>query len=323
MFGYGHPDRLIGVSIYDTIPSEKHPLVREHRQRRMAGLPEPMQYEAGGRRFDGTEFPTEVRATDYWIDGRMFTLAIMRDTTREHEARDALMRSNAALRRANEDLEQFAYAASHDLQEPLRMISIYSELLERRHNHALSADARRLLSTITEGAVRINELVKDLLSYTNAASLDAVAPPATDANEVLEDVRKALQELIRDTNATVTSDVLPCVRVHRTHLVQVLQNLISNSLKYHTPGQPPHVHLTSASAVDGMSELLVKDNGLGIEPEYHDRIFGVFKRLHSRRVPGTGIGLAICKKVVNYYGGIIRVESEPGAGSTFRFTLPS
>jgi PAS domain S-box-containing protein len=323
MFGYHHPERLVGVSIYDTIPQDKHALVREHRQRRMAGLPEPMQYEAGGRRFDGTEFPTEVRATDYWIDGRMFTLAIMRDTTREHEARDALMRSNAALLRANEDLEQFAYAASHDLQEPLRMISIYSELLERRHHHAMSADARRLLSTITEGAVRINELVKDLLSYTSAASLDAVAPPATDTNEVLEDVRKALQELIRDTNATVTSDVLPCVRVHRTHLVQVLQNLISNSLKYHTPGQSPHVHLTSVSGANGMAELLVQDNGIGIEPEYHDRIFGVFKRLHSRRVPGTGIGLAICKKIVNYYGGVIRVESAPGAGSTFRFTLPS
>jgi PAS domain S-box-containing protein len=323
MFGYGHPDRLVGVSIYDTIPNEKHALVREHRQRRMAGLPEPMQYEAGGRRSDGTEFPTEVRATDYWIDGRMFTLAIMRDTTREHEARDALMRSNAALRRANEDLEQFAYAASHDLQEPLRMIAIFSELLERRHSNALSPDARHLLSTITEGAGRINELVKDLLSYTNAASLDAVTAPATDPNKVLDDVRKTLQDLIRSTNATVTSDKLPNLRVHRTHLVQILQNLVSNSLKYHTPGQPPLIHVTSVSSADGMAELLVQDNGIGIEPEYHDRIFGVFKRLHSRRVPGTGIGLAICKKIVNYYGGAIRVESAPGAGSTFRFTLPS
>jgi PAS domain S-box-containing protein len=323
MFGYDHAENLAGVSIYDTIPTEKHALVREHRERRLAGLPEPMRYEAAGKRFDGTEFPTEVRATDYWIDGDMFTLAIMRDTTREHEARDALMRSNAALRRANEDLEQFAYAASHDLQEPLRMIGIFSELLERRHRDTLSPDARRLLSTITEGAVRINELVKDLLSYTNAASLDALTALATDPNDVLEDVRKALQNLIQDTHATITSDNLPNVHVHRTHLVQLLQNLVSNSLKYHSPERLPIIHVTSAPAAGGMTEFLVQDNGIGIEPEYHDRIFGVFKRLHSRRVPGTGIGLAICKKIVNYYGGVIQVESVPGSGSTFRFTLPS
>jgi PAS domain S-box-containing protein len=323
MFGYGHPDELIGVQIYDTIPTERHALVREHRKRRLAGLPEPMQYEASGKRYNGTEFPTEVRATDYWIDGKMFTLAILRDTTREREARDALMHSNAALRRANEDLEQFAYAASHDLQEPLRMICIYSELLERRHHHAMSADARHLLATITDGAQRINELVKDLLSYTNAASMDPVTAPATDPNDVLVEVRKALQDLINRTNATVTSDIMLSVKVHRTHLVQILQNLVSNSLKYHSPDRPPLIHVTSVPAPGGMTELQVTDNGIGIEPEYYERVFGVFKRLHSRRVPGTGIGLAICKKIVNYYGGVIRVESTPGSGSTFHFTLPS
>jgi PAS domain S-box-containing protein len=323
MFGYTHPDDLNGVSIYDTLPVEKHELVREHRRRRLAGLPEPMRYEAGGKRMDDTEFPTEVRATDYWIDGKMFTLAILRDTTREHEARDAVMRSNAALQRANEDLEQFAYAASHDLQEPLRMILIYSELLERRHNQALSPDAQRLLLTIKLGARRINELVKDLLSYTNADSLDSTTASVIDPDDVLQEIRDSLQELIAGTGAIITSERLDSVRVHRTHLVQVLQNLVSNSLKYHMPDRRLQVHLTSRPAREGMTELLVSDNGIGIQSEYHDRIFGVFKRLHSSRVPGTGIGLAICKKIVNYYGGAIWVESTPGEGSTFHLTLPS
>ena len=125
------------------------------------------------------------------------------------------------------------------------------------------------------------------------------------------------------TSAIITTERLNNVRVHRTHLVQVLQNLVSNSLKYHMQDRPAQVHLTSRPAVEGMTELLVRDNGIGIPSEYHERIFGVFKRLHSSRVPGTGIGLAICKKIVNYYGGCIWVESTPGEGSTFHFTLPS
>ena len=203
------------------------------------------------------------------------------------------------------------------------MISLYSELLERRHSQSLSNDARNLLRTITEGANRINELVKDLLSYTNAASLDSAIAPLTDPNDVLNEVREALQELISLTNATITSEGLVGVRVHRTHLIQILQNLVSNSLKYHMPDRKPHIYLTSLPAADGLTQVLVRDNGIGIDSEYYERIFGVFKRLHSRRVPGAGIGLAICKKIVNYYGGMIWVESTPGEGSTFHFTLPS
>ena len=322
MFSYNHPDELVGISIYDTLPSAQADVVREHRQRRLASLPEPMRYHSRGLRADGSEFLSEVRATDYWINGKMYTLAILRDITAERSAQDALNASVAALRRANADLEQFAYAASHDLQEPLRVIALYSELLRRRHEGALNDDGKELLATVTDAAGRINALVKDLLSYTQTASLDDTTPSVVNANDVMNDVRSGLRVQIAATNATVTSDLLPEVRVHRTHLVQLFQNLISNALKYHTPGKPPVIHV-SATRQDGWVELVVRDNGIGIPTEYQERIFGVFKRLHSQRVPGTGIGLAICKKIVDCYGGTISVESAPGEGAAFIVKLPA
>jgi light-regulated signal transduction histidine kinase (bacteriophytochrome) len=252
----------------------------------------------------------------------MYTLAIMRDTTKEHEARETLMQSNAALLRANQDLEQFAYAASHDLQEPLRLIMLYSQLLHRRYDQSLSEDAKQLLGTITESATRITDLVRDLLSYTNAASLDGLEPPATDLNVILGEVRNTLQERLASTSTVLSSDSLPIVRVHRAHLLQLFQNLLSNSIKYRSPDRALAIHVSSSNRENGMMELLVRDNGIGISPEYHERVFGVFKRLHTRSIPGTGIGLAICKKIVEYYGGSIRVDGAEGEGCTFHLTLP-
>ena len=322
MFGYEHPDQVVGVSIYDNLPPAQQDIVREHRERRLAGLPEPMRYHSRGRREDGSEFLSEVRATDYWINGKMYTLAILRDITAERNAQDALNASVTALKRANADLEQFAYAASHDLQEPLRVIALYSELLRRRHQEVLNEDATELLATVTNAARRISDLVKDLLAYTQTASLDATVPSVVDPNDVINDVRDMLRDVISTTNATVTSDMLPNVRVHRMHLVQLFQNLVTNALKYHKPDEPPSVHLSAQSANDWV-ELVFRDKGIGIPPEYHERIFGVFRRLHSQRVPGTGIGLAICKKIVDYYGGTIRVESTPGEGAAFVVRLPA
>jgi PAS domain S-box-containing protein len=322
MFGWARPEELAGVSIYETIPAPRHAMVREHRQRRHAGLPEPMQYESIGMRKDGTEFPTEVRATDYWIEGKMYTLAIMRDTTREREARDILTQSNQALRRANADLEQFAYAASHDLQEPLRVVTLFSQLLDRRHHDALPEDAQQLLATINDAARRINELVQDLLSYTKTASLDGVAPPV-DSNSVLAEAVNALQQPIANSRAIITNNDLPVLRVHRTHLFQLLQNLLSNSIKYSNSQRRPEIHVSIRPYERDLVDLQVQDNGIGIAPEYHERIFGVFKRLHNATVPGTGIGLAICKKIAEHYGGSIWVESEEDEGSTFHVTLPA
>lgn len=233
------------------------------------------------------------------------------------------MSANEALKRANDDLQQFAYAASHDLQEPLRMILIYSELLKRRHSDKLDGDAGKLLGTITAGAQRINDLVKDLLSYTNVSSPEQVEPEVAEPAEVLLQVEQLLEVRIRSLNAVITTGELLPVAVHRTHLVQLLQNLVSNSLKYHSPDRNPHIHISSAAIPDGMLQFSVSDNGVGIAPAYHDRIFGVFKRLHSRDVPGTGIGLAICRRIVTYYGGSIWVESSGTQGSTFHFCLPA
>lgn len=230
--------------------------------------------------------------------------------------------SEAALQRANADLEQFAHAASHDLQEPLRMITLYTDLLKRRHNDALSEDAQHLLGIVRNSAARIGELVADLLSYTQAAAADRVTSEPVDANGVLQEVLHTLQASIGAVNAEISTDNLPRFRVHRTHLIQLLQNLLSNALKYHRSGCRPVIHVGTASSKHGMAELLVVDNGIGIPAEYRERIFGLFRRLHGPTVPGTGIGLAICKKIVERYNGSILVESTPGQGSTFRLTLP-
>lgn len=202
------------------------------------------------------------------------------------------------------------------------MILIYSQLLQRRHNDELSEEAQKLLATISDGARRINELVKDLLSYTNATGLDVTLSVSTDPNDVLSEVESNLKQQILSTGATISRGHLPFLRVHRTHLLQLLQNLIGNSIKYRSPHRLPRIEVASTLAGAGMSELLIKDNGIGMAAEYHERIFGVFKRLHARSVPGTGIGLAICKKIVQHYGGAIWVDSTVDSGSTFHLTLP-
>lgn len=225
------------------------------------------------------------------------------------------------LRRANQDLEQFAYSASHDLQEPLRGIKIYSELLTKRYGASLEGDAREFFDYLRGSASRMEMLVRDLVAYTQVAKLD---PPEhyTDANAALRDTLANLNRTIVETRAQVTSDPLPPIRVHQGHLRQLLQNLIDNAIKYRDSGRIPHVHV-SAQQQEGHWLFSVADNGIGIEAEYTERIFGLFKRLHTGdRYPGTGIGLAICRRIIDRYHGRIWVESEPGRGSTFLFTMP-
>ena len=230
--------------------------------------------------------------------------------------------AEAALRRANADLQQFAYAVSHDLQEPLRMITLYTDLFNRRHQHVLNSDGHHLLGVIRSSGTRMIELVRDLLEYTSTGTIESVTS-AVDANVVVQDVLSGLQAQIEASGARVTCERLPVLRVHRTHLFQILQNLLSNAVKYRKPDQAPSVVIDSRTNEHGMAELFVQDTGIGIAPEYHERIFGIFRRLHGASVPGTGIGLAICKRIVEQYDGAIWVESTPDVGSTFRFTLPA
>jgi PAS domain S-box-containing protein len=225
------------------------------------------------------------------------------------------------LRRVNHDLEQFAYSASHDLQEPLRGIKINSQLLTRRYASKLDGQALQFLGYLNENASRMESLVRDLLTYTQVAKSDK-PEAATDANAALEETLALLSGSIVESEARVTSDALPVVRVCDIHLKQLFQNLIGNAIKYRSRDRALTVHV-SATREAGNWLFSVADNGIGIEPQYKELIFGLFKRLHtSDQYSGTGVGLALCQRIVERHHGRIWVESEPGRGSTFRFTLP-
>ena len=231
-----------------------------------------------------------------------------------------MLESNESLRRSNADLEQFAYASSHDLREPLRNVSIYSQLLAETCAPQLDGQGLDFLSMIVASAGRMEMLIHDLLAYTRVETVEECCE-CVDANVVLRRVIGDLGGAIQSSGATVTSGRLPALRVHEVHLRQLFQNLIGNAIKYRGAA-PPRIRV-SACPHSGWV-FSVTDNGIGIEPEYAQQIFGIFKRLHSNaQYPGTGIGLAICQKIVERYGGKIWVESELGEGATFRFTLPA
>jgi signal transduction histidine kinase len=246
---------------------------------------------------------------------------IAEDVTEKRRADELIRRSNEELRRANADLEQFAYSASHDLQEPLRQIAVFSQLLEKKYGSTLEARAHEYLGFCVEGAHRMGMLISDLLAYSQAGRADADSPGLVDPNEVLETVRKNLATAIEETGAAVTNSRLPRVYGSAVPLTHLFQNLISNALKYRSDRVP---EITVSAVEDGpFWRFSVRDNGIGIPAEFRTQIFGIFKRLHDRTsYPGTGIGLAICQKIVERYGGRIWVESEVGGGSTFFFTLP-
>ncbi len=225
------------------------------------------------------------------------------------------------LRRVNRDLEQFAYSASHDLKEPLRTVKIYSELLGERYRDRLDGRALDFLENVRAGADRMEALVRDLLAYTQASLLDKPSEP-TDATAALESALANLKGAIAESGGLVQADALPYVSVHATQVQSLFQNLIGNALKYRRPDIAPVVKIT-ARQQGGFWLFCVADNGIGIEPAFKEQIFGLFKRLHtSDEYSGTGIGLAICKRIVERYHGRIWVESEAGAGCRFYFTLP-
>lgn len=241
-------------------------------------------------------------------------VALLRARAETEQAHDDLARSNA-------ELEQFAYVASHDLQEPLRMVASYVELLERRYKGRLDVDADEFIGYAVEGARRMQRLILDLLSYSRVGSRVQPFVP-TDSEAVFCDVVANLSALIEESDAEVTHDPLPTVIADAPQLAQLLQNLIANAIKFRS-AQFPHVHVSVEHAADEWV-FAVRDNGIGIAPEYFDRIFEVFERLHaSSEYEGTGIGLAICKRIVERHGGRIWLESEVGKGSTFYFTIPT
>ena len=236
------------------------------------------------------------------------------------EANAQLILKAQQLSRSNAELEQFAYVASHDLQEPLRMIASYTQLILRRYGDRFDGDAREFMDFIVDGATRMKQLIEDLLAYSRVGTHGKAFRP-TDSGAAVQKALANLRAAIESSNGTVTCDPLPTINADEFQLVQLFQNLIGNALKF-KGAETPHVHISVNEQADTWT-FGVKDNGIGIDGEYFDRIFMVFQRLHSRTdYPGTGIGLAICKKVVDRHGGRLWIESGVGSGSTFWFTVP-
>jgi PAS domain S-box-containing protein len=241
-------------------------------------------------------------------------------TERKH-AEEALKEKTEELARSNRDLEQFAYVASHDLQEPLRMVTSYVQLLARRYKGKLDSDADEFIGFALDGSLRMWKLINDLLTYSRVGTREKELKP-TDCETVLDQSLNNLKVAIEENGAVVTHDPLPMVMVDNPQWVQVFQNLIGNAIKFRG-NEPPCVHVSASRNGNGWI-FSVRDNGIGIAPEYAESIFTIFKRIHGRQdYPGTGIGLAICKKIVERHGGHIWMESEVGKGATFYFTLPS
>ncbi len=239
----------------------------------------------------------------------------------ERQLRERLRRRDEQLKQANLELQQFASVASHDLQEPLRMVISYLDLLQRRHAEALDDEAKHYIREAADGAHRMRHLIGDLLEFAKVGRIEATIS-LVGGEEALTAAKSNLMKAIKDTAAMIVSSPLPAILINRGHFVSLFQNIIGNALKYHRPDLPPFVRV---SATETGRELVFafRDNGIGIAPQDQQRIFNVFTRLHARdQFPGSGLGLAICKKIVDRYRGRIWVESTPGGGSTFSFALP-
>jgi light-regulated signal transduction histidine kinase (bacteriophytochrome) len=262
---------------------------------------------------DGREAIVEIVANGYRVKERSLIQVNLRDVTERR-------RSEEALRQSNLDLQQFAFAASHDLQEPLRTITSFLELLQSENQGKLGAKADEQIQHITTAATRMRQLVLDLLGYSQTARAD-LQLKEIHLEAVLAATILNLQLAIQSSDARITFDHLPVVSADEGQMLRLLQNLIGNSIKYRS-AEAPRIHLSARKA--GPEWIVsVKDNGLGIDPRYADHIFTVFKRLHGSEYPGTGIGLAVCKRIVERHGGRIWVESKLGEGATFNFTIPN
>ena len=272
------------------------------------------------RRKDGSEFPIELMLSPLESTEGILVTAAVRDITTRKKAEANLLQKVEELNRSNEELGQFAYIASHDLQEPLRMVASYTQLLARRYKGKLDSDADEFISFAVDGASRMQRLIKDLLAYSRVGTKakDLLDTPSEAAlQQALINLRGALEE----SGAQVTHDPLPIVLADEMQLIQLFQNLVGNAIKYQNPGIP-RVHISAARNGEKRWTFSVQDNGLGIDSQYFEKIFGMFQRLHKREeFEGTGVGLAICKKIVERHGGSISVESQLGRGSTFCFVL--
>ena len=322
LFGYTR-EELLGQPVELLVPPQ---FQTDHPQSRDLFFGEPQVRAMGagrdlfGLRKDGSEVPVEIGLSPITTGEGTFVVASIIDITERKQIEDEMKQYAEELARSNTELEQFAYVASHDLQEPLRMVTSYCGLLQRRYKGRLDKDADEFIEFAVDGANRMSALVRDLLAYGQVGS-NGHKQTSIDCNAALERALVSLKSAIEENNARVTHGPLPTITANPTETEQLFQNLISNSIKFHGD-DPPEIHV-HAQREDGAWQFAVRDNGMGIEPQYADKIFEVFQRLHRRKdYVGTGVGLAICRRIVERNGGRIWFDSDPGKGSTFYFTLP-
>lgn len=313
---------LIGRDVLEMIHPDDHGVVRQNIQDDLEESPTPTT-EIRIIRDDGTQSICEGRGKRIQYSGKPAILVVLRDIFERKKAEVQLQEYAKDLKRSNEDLAIFTQIAAHDLQEPIRTIVSFCQILLIQQSEAGSAPIyEKYLRRIEHAGLQMNQLVHDLRRYSNIQAQKR-SPELTDTEDILAGSLNNLQLLISETRATIRCDPLPIVSFDQTLGILVFQNLIENAIKFRRSGVPPEVHI-SASAIGGMWRFAFRDNGIGIQPEYYDKIFVLFERLNHRDAyPGTGLGLALCKRIIERYGGRIWVESEVDHGSTFYFTLPS
>jgi PAS domain S-box-containing protein len=322
LFGYRR-DELVGHSVDMLVPERfrsVHPEYRHMFYGNLSSRPMGTGRDLFALRKDGSEVLVEIGLNPVTTSEEVFVLAAIVDITERKRAEQELIRRTEELSRSNHDLEQFAYVASHDLQEPLRAVAGPLQLLQRRYHGQLDARADEFIAHAVDGATRMQKLIEDLLAYSRVGRSGA-AQELTNCTTALDQALKSLSVVLQESDAQINRDVLPIVVGIPTQLALLFQNLIGNAIKFRRVDQPVQIDIGARREGDEWI-VSVKDNGIGIESQYFERIFMIFQRLHSRsEYPGTGIGLALCKRIVEQHGGRIWVESAPGGGSTFFFTL--
>jgi PAS domain S-box-containing protein len=322
-FGY-QSDELVGRQIKHIIPEGfAERLVADGNRSAAEALAQQIGtgIELQGRRKDGSDFPIEIMLSPLASrEGTLVTAAI-RDISVRKEAEALLLKAVGELKRSNDELKHFAYVASHDLQEPLRMVASYTQLLAKRYRGNLDADADEFITYAVDGCNRMQQMIRDLLTYSSAGT-GATTLQTISSEVALQVALTNLRVAIEESGALVSHDSLPTVTTDNKQLTQVFQNLIGNAIKYRGTGVP-RIHISARSDDRREQIFSVRDNGMGIDSQYFDRIFVLFQRLHGRgEFAGTGIGLSICKKILERLGGRIWVESQLNRGSTFHFALP-